>query len=60
MPYNPYLLCLFNCYISVKAYGSIKAVKYLFNYIYKGCDWMSMTMREPDGEDSEGNIDEIK
>ena len=60
MPYNPYLLHLFNCHINVEACGSIKAVKYLFKYIYKGHDRASVAMREADKEDSEGNVDEIK
>jgi hypothetical protein len=57
VPYNPYLLRLFNCHINVEACGSIKAVKYLFKYIYKGHDRTSVAMKEAD-EDSEGNIDE--
>jgi len=60
MPYNPYLLHLFNCHINVEACGSIKAVKYLFKYIYKGHDRASVAMREANKEDSEGNVDEIK
>jgi hypothetical protein len=36
--YNPYLLQYFNYHINVEACGSIKAVKYLFKYIYKGHD----------------------
>jgi hypothetical protein len=48
------------CHINVKACGSIKAVKYLFKYIYKGHDRASMAAREADKEDNEGNIDEIK
>ena len=46
VPYNPYLLRLFNCHINVEACGSIKAVKYLFKYIYKGHDCASVPMRE--------------
>ena len=60
VPYNPYLLCLFNCHINVEACESIKAVKYLFKYIYKGHDRASVAVREADKEDNEGNIDEIK
>jgi hypothetical protein len=60
MPYNPYLLRLFNYHINVEACGSIKAVKYLFKYIYKGHDRASVAVREADKEDNEGNIDEIK
>jgi hypothetical protein len=55
-PYNPYLLHLFNRRIDVEACGSIKAIKYLFKYIYKGHDRASVAIRE----DSEGNVDEIK
>jgi hypothetical protein len=60
LPYNPYLLCLFNCHINVQACGSIKAVKYLFKYIYKGHDWVSVAVKEVDKEESKGNVDEIK
>jgi hypothetical protein len=60
VPYNPYILRLFNCHINVEACGSIKAVKYLFKYIYKGHDRASVAVREADKEDNEGNIDEIK
>jgi hypothetical protein len=60
VPYNSYLLYLFNCHINVEACGNIKAVKYLFKYIYKGHDRTFVAMREADKEDNEGNIDEIK
>jgi hypothetical protein len=38
VPYNPFLLMRYNCHINVEACSSIKAVKYLFKYIYKGHD----------------------
>ena len=60
VPYNPYLLRLFNCHINVEACRSIKSVKYLFKYIYKGHDRESVAVRESDKEDEKGNIDEIK
>jgi hypothetical protein len=60
MPYNPCLLHTFNCHINVEAYGSIKSVKYLFKYIYKGHDRASVVMRKTDKVDEKGNIDEIK
>jgi hypothetical protein len=56
MSYNSYLLHLFNCHINVEACGSIKAVKYLFKYIYKGHDRASVAVKEANKEDSEGNI----
>ncbi|XP_062233672.1 uncharacterized protein LOC133930909 [Phragmites australis] len=60
VPYNPYLLRLFNCHINVEACSSIKAVKYLFKYIYKGHDRASVTVTEADKADINGNIDEIR
>ncbi|XP_058222040.1 uncharacterized protein LOC131332039 [Rhododendron vialii] len=38
VPYNPYLLARFDCHINVKVCSTIKAVKYLYKYIYKGHD----------------------
>uniref|UniRef100_A0A453JUW2 Helitron helicase-like domain-containing protein n=1 Tax=Aegilops tauschii subsp. strangulata TaxID=200361 RepID=A0A453JUW2_AEGTS len=57
VPYNPHLLRYFNCHINVEACGSIKAVKYLFKYIYKGHDRASIVVSEAD---KNGDIDEIK
>ena len=39
---------------------SIKAVKYLFKYIYKGHDRTSVAVRQADKDDNERNVDEIK
>ncbi|PWZ26234.1 ATP-dependent DNA helicase PIF1 [Zea mays] len=58
VPYNPYLLRLFNCHINVEACGSIKAVKYLFKYIYKGHDRAYVVMR--DASKTDDDVDEIK
>ncbi|XP_073362834.1 uncharacterized protein [Aegilops tauschii subsp. strangulata] len=57
VPYNPYLLRMFNCHINVEVCSSIKAVKYLYKYIYKGHDKASFSIDHPDAD---GNIDEIK
>ncbi|XP_073360641.1 uncharacterized protein [Aegilops tauschii subsp. strangulata] len=57
VPYNPYLLRMFNCHINVEVCSSIKAVKYLYKYIYKGHDKASFSIDQPDDD---GNIDEIK
>ncbi|UYV67116.1 hypothetical protein LAZ67_4003936 [Cordylochernes scorpioides] len=38
VPYNPYLLVRFNAHINVEACASVKSVKYLFKYVYKGHD----------------------
>nr|GEX03722.1 hypothetical protein [Tanacetum cinerariifolium] len=38
VPYNPALLMMFNCHINVEVCSSIKSVKYVFKYVYKGHD----------------------
>uniref|UniRef100_A0A8I6XX36 ATP-dependent DNA helicase n=1 Tax=Hordeum vulgare subsp. vulgare TaxID=112509 RepID=A0A8I6XX36_HORVV len=57
VPYNPYLLRMFNCHINVEVCSSIKAVKYLYKYIYKGHDRASFSIDQPNAN---GIIDEIK
>jgi hypothetical protein len=57
VPYNPFLLRMFNCHINVEVCSCIKAVKYLYKYIYKGHDRTSFNIDQPDND---RNIDEIK
>ena len=38
VPYNPFLLKRYNAHINVELSGSMKTVKYLYKYIYKGPD----------------------
>ncbi|GLT72836.1 hypothetical protein SLA2020_447350 [Shorea laevis] len=40
VPYNPYLLAKFDSHINVEICSTIKAMKYLYKYIYKGHDRM--------------------
>ncbi|AQK61876.1 hypothetical protein ZEAMMB73_Zm00001d012946 [Zea mays] len=56
VPYNPYLLRLFNCHINVEACGSIKAVKYLFKYIYKGHDRASVAVTDANKADARQSV----
>lgn len=57
VPYNPYLLQMFNCHINVEVCSSIKAVKYLFKHNYKGHERESVPVN---GVGKEDDIDEIR
>ncbi|XP_066917215.1 uncharacterized protein [Clytia hemisphaerica] len=46
VPYNPYLSKRFNAHINLEACVSIKAVKYLYKYIYKGHDSAHIELAE--------------
>ncbi|XP_042950311.1 uncharacterized protein LOC122282424 [Carya illinoinensis] len=57
VPYNPYLLAMFDCHINVEICSTIKAVKYLYKYIYKGHDRVAFNLVS---EQSTQQIDEIE
>jgi hypothetical protein len=46
VPYNPYLTLKYNAHINVEACTSIKSVKYLFKYVYKGHDCANIRVSE--------------
>ena len=48
VPYNPWLLKKFNAHINVEVCASVKSVKYLYKYVYKGHDAASITLQEQD------------
>jgi hypothetical protein len=50
---------LYNCHINVEICSSIKVVKYMYKYIYKGPDEASYSVYKPDNGDKVV-IDEIK
>ena len=56
IPYNPYLLALFDCHINVEICSTVKRVKYLYKYIFKGHDLISFNLLD---QESVGNTDEI-
>nr|XP_027083804.1 uncharacterized protein LOC113706116 [Coffea arabica] len=56
VPYNPYLLALFDCHINVEIYSTIKLVKYLYKYVFKGHDLVSFKVVADGGPP---DIDEI-
>ncbi|GBN38210.1 hypothetical protein AVEN_100295-1, partial [Araneus ventricosus] len=46
VPYNPWLLKKFNAYINVEVCASVKSVKYLYKYVYKGHDAASVKIQK--------------
>ncbi|XP_021961437.1 uncharacterized protein LOC110857104 [Folsomia candida] len=56
VPYNPYMSLKYNCHINVESCASVKSVKYLFKYVYKGHDCANIAISEQDVL----NHDEIK
>ena len=45
VPYSPYLIWKYRCHINLEWVASIKAVKYIYKYIYKGHDCTTMEFR---------------
>ncbi|XP_053101906.1 uncharacterized protein LOC128323208 [Hemicordylus capensis] len=56
VPYNPFLALKYNCHINAEVCASVKSVKYLFKYVYKGHDCAKVVLQEQDTL----NHDEIK
>ncbi|XP_065323624.1 uncharacterized protein LOC135930767, partial [Gordionus sp. m RMFG-2023] len=44
IPYNSYLLLKYNAHINVEICTSIKSVKYIFKYVYKGYDCANVVL----------------
>jgi len=44
VPYNPYLCQKYDCHINVEICSSIRSVKYLYKYVYKGHDRIIATI----------------
>ncbi|PIA36722.1 hypothetical protein AQUCO_03300139v1, partial [Aquilegia coerulea] len=50
VPYNPHLSEMFDCHINVEICASVRAVKYIHKYIYKGHDRTTMVVGAEDDE----------
>lgn len=61
VPYNAYLSLRFRCHINVEKVADIKAVKYLYKYIYKGFDAATVecVYQGPDGTHQMLKYDEV-
>ncbi|KAI5412142.1 hypothetical protein KIW84_056991 [Lathyrus oleraceus] len=51
VPYNPWLLLKYDCHINVEICSSIKSIKYLYKYVYKGPDRVAMKVHRGTGMD---------
>ncbi|XP_074288893.1 uncharacterized protein LOC141614038 [Silene latifolia] len=56
--YNPFLLAKYDCHLNVEICCTIKAVKYMYKYVYKGHDRISFAVTDPSGSGQE-SFDEI-
>ncbi len=63
VPHNVYLSTKYDAHINVEVYNNIRAVKYLFKYVYKGHDRATVEILRQNNNATEGNVvevDEIK
>ncbi len=63
VPHNVYLLTKYDAHINVVVLHNICAIKYLFKYIYKGDDHVTVEISRQNNNATEGNVvkvDEIK
>ncbi|XP_062208940.1 uncharacterized protein LOC133910622 [Phragmites australis] len=60
VPYNPKLLRRYDCHINAEVCSSIKAVKYLYKYIYKGHDKASVSINYANGNHEINEIDDYR
>jgi hypothetical protein len=50
VPYNPYLTWKYRAHINVEVCSTIRAVKYIHKYIYKGSDRATAELQTPEDE----------
>ncbi|KAH9571464.1 hypothetical protein CY35_02G095200 [Sphagnum magellanicum] len=63
VPHNVYLSTKYDAHINVEVCNNIRAVKYLFKYVYKGHDRVTIEISRQSDNATEGNVvdtDEIK
>ena len=51
VPYNPYLSRKYRAHINVEVYASVRAVKYIHKYIYKGGDRATVRVEQADNDE---------
>ena len=56
VPYNPYLTLKYKAHINLELCSTVKSVKYLFKYIYKGYDCANIELNVETENSSNSNI----
>ena len=59
VPYNRYLTLKCNAHINVEISSSVRSVKYLYKYIYKGHDCASVRLHNNPEDQQHVSVDEI-
>ena len=60
VPYNPGLLLKYNCHINVEICSTVRSVKYLYKYVYKGADRSTVTIERTNKDGTKKKRNEIK
>jgi hypothetical protein len=63
VPHNVYLSTKYDVHINIEVCNNIRAIKYLFKYVYKGHDRATVEIPRQNDNATEGNVvkaDEIK
>lgn len=59
IPYNPYLTRKYNCHINVEITSGIRAIKYIYKYIYKGEDRAIAQIQQEGPRDLNAPVNEV-
>ena len=59
VPYNPYLSLKFDAHINLESCSSVKSVKYLYKYVYKGYDSTNIKATTVSDGSTKSTVDEI-
>ena len=60
VPHNPQLLRRYNCHINVEVVTTIKAIKYMYKYVYKGHDVCMIELKPRAGQTDEQAQEELR
>jgi hypothetical protein len=59
VPYNPYLTLKYNAHINLELCSTVKSVKYLYKYMYKGYDCANIELNVETENSSNIIYDEV-